>query len=77
MVSGFKKASGRDIPYKFVERRNGDVALCIASPKKAKEVLGWKAKYDIDRMCEDSWRWQLNNPDGYKTTSGNCHFTNE
>lgn len=65
MVKAFGKACGHEIPYKIVERRPGDVAMCYADPTKAKNELGWEAKYDLDRMCADSWRWQSNNPNGY------------
>lgn len=67
MVKAFSKASGQDIPYKIVDRRPGDVAMCYADPTKANNELGWKAEFGIDRMCEDSWRWQSNNPNGYET----------
>lgn len=66
LIEAVKKASGRDIPYKFTERREGDIATCYADPSKAKSELGWEAKYELDEMCEDSWRWQFNNPNGYK-----------
>ena len=66
MVKAFSKASGQEIPYKIVDRRPGDVAMCYADPTKANNELGWKAEFGIDRMCEDSWRWQKNNPNGYK-----------
>ena len=66
MVKAFSKASGQDIPYKIVDRRCGDVAKCYADPTKANNELGWKAEFGIDRMCEDSWRWQSNNPNGYE-----------
>ena len=66
MVKAFSKASGKDIPYKIVDRRAGDVAMCYADPTKANNELGWKAEFGIDRMCEDSWRWQSNNPNGYE-----------
>jgi len=65
MVHAFKEASGKDVPYKIVDRRPGDVAKCYADPSYAKKVLGWEAKKDIRQMCEDSWRWQSNNPNGY------------
>ena len=65
MVKAFSKACGHDIPYKIVERRPGDVPMCYADSTKAKNELGWEAKYDLDRMCADSWRWQSNNPNGY------------
>ena len=66
MVKSFSKASGKNIPYKIVDRRPGDVAMCYADPTKANNELGWKAEFGIDRMCEDSWRWQSNNPNGYE-----------
>lgn len=69
MVNGMKKASGRDVPYQFVARRPGDVPICFASPVKAKAELGWCAELGIDRMCQDAWRWQSNNPDGYNTAT--------
>ena len=66
MVKAFQKASGREIAYQIVERRAGDIACCYADPALAKEKLGWSAELGIDRMCQDSWRWQSMNPDGYK-----------
>ena len=66
MVKAFEKASGNKVPYEIVQRRAGDIAKCYADPSYAKEVLGWSASKDIDDMCEDSWRWQSSNPNGYK-----------
>ncbi|NBL00032.1 MAG: UDP-glucose 4-epimerase GalE [Erysipelotrichia bacterium] len=65
IVKAFEKASGKEVPYKLVDRRAGDIAKCYANPSFAKEVLGWEATRTIEEMCIDSWRWQLNNPDGY------------
>ena len=65
LVKAFSKASNREIPYKIVERRAGDIAMCYADPSKAEKELGWKAEYGIDDMCQDSWRWQSQNPNGY------------
>lgn len=65
LVRAFSEASGQDIPYKIVGRRAGDVAICYADVKKAKDELGWTAKKGIIEMCEDSWRWQSKNPKGY------------
>lgn len=65
MVNAFAKITGRSIPYKIVERRPGDIAACYADPSKAENELGWSAGKGIDEMCEDSWRWQSNNPEGY------------
>lgn len=67
VVQNFSEASGIDIPYEIVQRRAGDVAKCYADPTRAKEELGFAAQYDIKRMCEDSYRWQKKNPNGYKT----------
>jgi UDP-glucose 4-epimerase len=66
LLRAFEKASGRRIPYRVVERRPGDVAACYAEPGRARELLEWEAKYDLAKMCEDSWRWQKKNPEGYK-----------
>ncbi|TYS59919.1 UDP-glucose 4-epimerase GalE [Sutcliffiella horikoshii] len=66
MVKAFEKASQRDVPYKIVERRPGDIGECFADPAKAKEELGWQAEKGLDEMCQDSWKWQKNNPNGYK-----------
>ncbi len=65
MVRAFEAASGRAIPYRIVERRAGDVAQCWADPSCAARDLGWRAEYDLPRMCEDAWRWQQGNPEGY------------
>jgi len=65
MVSAFEKASGRDVPYKIVDRRPGDIATSYAAPALAESLLGWKAQFGIDKICEDTWRWQLGNTDGY------------
>ncbi|GBL04194.1 UDP-glucose 4-epimerase GalE [Glaciecola sp. KUL10] len=65
MIKAFERASGQKIPYKVVDRRSGDVASCFADPQYASEVLNWSAKKGLDEMCQDSWRWQSMNPDGY------------
>ncbi|PEL07036.1 UDP-glucose 4-epimerase GalE [Bacillus sp. AFS017336] len=65
MVKAFEKASGKNIPHIFKERRPGDAAICFANPTKAIERLGFKATRGIDLMCEDAWRWQEKNPNGY------------
>ncbi len=65
MVAAAERASGRPVPYRVVPRRPGDVALCYADPARARELLGWHAERDLDRMCADHWRWQSANPDGY------------
>ncbi len=66
LVAAFEEASGVKIPYKIVGRRPGDPATVYADVQKAKNVLGWEAQYSIGKMCEDSWRWQKNNPNGYE-----------
>ena len=65
MVHAFEAASGKKVPYEIVGRRAGDVAQCWADPSRAAEELGWRAEYDLPRMCADTWRWQQRNPDGY------------
>jgi UDP-glucose 4-epimerase len=65
VIRAFETASGRAIPYEVVARRPGDVAACYADPSKAATELDWHAEFDIQDMCRDAWRWQLQNPDGY------------
>lgn len=65
VVKAFEKASGVEIPYVIGPRRDGDIATCYSDPSKAFKELGWKAERDIEEMCEDSWRWQSQNPNGY------------
>ena len=65
VVHAFEKACGKEIPYEIKPRRAGDIATCYADPTKAKNELGWVAQYGIEEMCEDSWRWQTMNPNGY------------
>ena len=65
MVKAFEVASGREIPYRVVERRTGDIAVCYADPTLARTLLGWSARLSLADMCADSWRWQSGNPDGY------------
>lgn len=65
VIETFSKACGKPIPYTLAPRRAGDSVSCYANPKKAKELLGWEATYDLSEMCEDMWRFQMNNPKGY------------
>ncbi|WP_059173505.1 UDP-glucose 4-epimerase GalE [Bacillus sp. FJAT-27445] len=65
LVAAFEKASGRRIPYRIVDRRHGDAAICYADPSKAEWELGWTAARGIEEMCGDAWKWQMLNPDGY------------
>ncbi|WP_082102539.1 UDP-glucose 4-epimerase GalE [Robbsia andropogonis] len=64
-IRAFETASGRAVPYEIVARRPGDIAACYADPTKAAELIGWRAQYDLARMCVDQWRWQSQNPHGY------------
>jgi UDP-glucose 4-epimerase len=57
MVKAFERASGKSVPYQIVGRRPGDIAICYADPTYAIEILGWKAEYELDEMCEDTWHW--------------------
>ncbi|MGA4604173.1 UDP-glucose 4-epimerase GalE [Pseudoalteromonas maricaloris] len=66
MVTAFEKAAGKAIPYDIKPRRDGDIAACYAAPEKAKSELGWHAERGLDAMMQDTWRWQSNNPNGYK-----------
>lgn len=65
VLRAFERACGKELPYAIKPRRPGDIAACYADAAKAGRELGWKAEYGIDRMCQDSWRWQSSNPDGY------------
>ena len=65
MAKAFGEACGKEIPYEIQPRREGDIATCYADPAKAWKVLGWKAERGLKEMCEDAWRWQSQNPDGY------------
>lgn len=65
VIEAFRKATGKEIPYVIGSRRAGDIATCYAATDKAEKELGWKAQRGLDEMCEDAWRWQSMNPDGY------------
>lgn len=66
IVKNFEAATGVKIPYVIKPRRAGDIATCYCDASKAEKELGWKAENGIREMCEDSWRWQSNNPQGYE-----------
>ena len=66
VIAAFEKAVGKPIPYKIAERRAGDIAEYWSTPAKAERELGWKAKYNIQDMADDVWRWQSMNPNGYQ-----------
>ena len=65
VIHAFERACGHEIPYEMCPRRDGDIAEIFCDASRAAEEMGWVARYDVDRMCEDSWRWQSSNPDGY------------
>lgn len=67
LVQAFEKVNGVPVPYKIVERRPGDVATCYANADKALEELNWKTEKSIEDMCRDTWNWQSNNPNGYRS----------
>ncbi|MBK6295601.1 MAG: UDP-glucose 4-epimerase GalE [Rhodoferax sp.] len=69
LVKAFEQACGRVIPYRVVARRPGDVAACYANPDLAKTLLGWQAQRSLADMCADAWRWQVQNPRGYRLVS--------
>jgi UDP-glucose 4-epimerase len=64
-----EKACGKEIPYRVVGRRPGDIAACWADPSLATATLQWQARLDLDAMCADAWRWQSRNPNGFAPTS--------
>ena len=66
VLHAYEHACGKDLAYKIMDRRPGDIAECYADTEKAEKVLGWKAQYGIEEMCEDSWKFTLDNPDGIK-----------
>ena len=66
VINAFEEANNLKVNYVFKERRAGDIPACYADPTKAFNELGWKAQYGIKDMCEDAWRWQKNNPNGYE-----------
>ena len=66
VLHAIEKAYGKPIKYEFAPRRAGDVTANYATPKKAEEEIGFKAKYNIDDMARDAWNWQKNNPNGYE-----------
>ena len=65
MINTFSKVCGKPINYKITQRRPGDAAICYSDPTKACEELGWRCNKNLLEMCQDAWRWQSNNPDGY------------
>jgi UDP-glucose 4-epimerase len=70
VIAAASRAVGRDLPYEIVERRPGDVATTCADPTLAERELGWRSERDLDAMAADHWRWQSQNPQGYRTAEG-------
>jgi UDP-glucose 4-epimerase len=68
-VRAFEQASGRQVPYRIVDRRPGDIGACYADPSLAERLLGWKAARGLNEMCRDAWHWQSQNPNGYSSAS--------
>lgn len=66
MIKEFSSVVGKEIPFEFFERRPGDIATCYANPEKAKKILNWQAEESLEDMCKDSWKWQVENPEGYR-----------
>lgn len=67
MVDTFARVNGVPIAHRFVARRPGDVAQCLADASQAKKLLHWQTQHDLERMCADAWRWQSMNPQGFDT----------
>jgi UDP-glucose 4-epimerase len=65
-IAAFEEACGKKVPYKIMPRRDGDIATCYSNASKAAKELGWKAEKSLSQMCEDAWRWQSMNPDGFQ-----------
>lgn len=66
MLAALGKAAGKELPHKIVARREGDVGKSYADASKAARILGWKAELGLERMCADAWRWQSQNPNGFR-----------
>ena len=69
VLQAYARAAGRELAHEVVPRRPGDVAACYADPSRARQLLGWQARHDLQRMCADSWRWQQMNPHGFEAPS--------
>lgn len=69
LVTTFEQVTGKSVPFEIVARRDGDVAAVWADPTLAARELGWKAELDLAAMCRDAWRWQVQNPGGYRSTA--------
>ena len=71
VVNAFEAASGKHLPYTIAPRRVGDIGACYADVALAQSALGWTAVRSLETMCADSWRWQSNNPNGFRILSSN------
>jgi UDP-glucose 4-epimerase len=65
VINAFEKASGQNVNYRITDRRAGDAPAVYSDPSKAEQELGWKAELGLEEMCQDAWRWQQKNPQGY------------
>ena len=65
VINAFEKASGQEVNYRITDRRAGDAPAVYSDPSKAEQELGWKAELGLEEMCQDAWRWQQKNPQGY------------
>lgn len=65
-IRAFEKASSKTVPYRVVDRRPGDIGTCYADPSLARKELSWEAKLSVEQACIDAWKWQSQNPNGYK-----------
>ncbi|MPN23354.1 UDP-glucose 4-epimerase [bioreactor metagenome] len=66
MLRGFERITKKNIPHKIEGRRSGDISVMYADVTRAEKELGWKAEYELNRMIEDAWRWQIKHPGGLK-----------
>ncbi|XP_059480375.1 UDP-glucose 4-epimerase-like [Neocloeon triangulifer] len=69
LVKTFEKVTGTKVPFEILQRRQGDIDAIYARCELAEKELNWKAKYSLEQMCEDFWRWQTMNPDGYRSSN--------
>ncbi|NDP48681.1 MAG: UDP-glucose 4-epimerase GalE [Sulfuriferula multivorans] len=67
VVKAFEAASGRAVPYRIAPRRPGDIAACYADPSLAEKLLGWRAERTLEMICDNAWRWQQRNPNGFRS----------
>ena len=67
LIEAFERVNGIKVPHVYTDRRSGDLAICYANADKAREILSWTAQLGVEEMCRDSWNWQKNNPNGYRT----------